>query len=167
MKKNTSLLITLFFLTTALSSNAAVKVVECEDENGNRSFETTCPPGTTTIGEKKISTGTGDNKSETTNKTNIQATLYQVSGCDACEQAKEFLSNKGVSVIEKEVSTDVSLQKELTDLSGALKVPTTIIGDSILTGYNRSEFLNAIEKMGYVDDTKNTATPEPNSEADI
>ena len=37
---------------------SAVDIVICEDTEGNQSFQKVCPPGTTLIGEKKISVGT-------------------------------------------------------------------------------------------------------------
>jgi len=167
MKKNLSIFISLFFLAITLNSYAAVKIAECEDKQGNRSFEKTCPPGTMLIGEKKINTGTGSsNNKEKSNNVTIQATLYRISECDACEQVKDFLSGKGVSVTEKDVSVDVDLQKELTDLSGALKVPTTIIGSEILTGYNHNDFINVLKEAGYNNGTeKNPETDTETEEA--
>jgi glutaredoxin len=164
MKKNISIFISLFFLAITLNSYAAVKVVECEDEQGNRSFQKTCPPGSMMIGERKINTGTGSTENIKSDNVNIQATLYSVSECDACEQVKDFLSSKGVSITEKDASTDVDIQKELTDLSGALKVPTTIIGDEILTGYNHSEFMRVIKEAGYSEDAATKEEQNDNSE---
>ncbi len=164
MKKNTSILIALFFLTTTFNSYAAVKIVECEDEQGNRSFEKKCPPGATIIGEKKLSTGVDSSENKSNNSVSIQATLYRVAECDTCEEVKEFLSGKGVSVTEKDVGTDVELQKELTDLSGALKVPTTVIGDKILTGYNRGEFINTLKEAGFSKDSETASELESEAE---
>jgi glutaredoxin len=164
MKKNLSILISLCFFTASLNLLAAVKIVECEDEQGNRSFQKTCPPDTSMVGEKKINTGLGSSKNkEKSNNVNIQATLYSVTECDACEEVKDFLSSKGISITEKDVSVDVDLQKELTDLSGALKVPTTVIGKEILTGYNRNEFIRILKEAGHSEETEDNNEIEKDS----
>ena len=53
IKTITLLVASLIFLNV----NAAVNIVECEDKKGKRSFQKTCPPGLTKVGEKKIKTG--------------------------------------------------------------------------------------------------------------
>jgi len=155
MKKNISILFAFLFLIPALNSFAAVKIVECEDEKGNRSFQKTCPPGFNVVGEKKFTTGAGTTKNKPLNTpANISATLYSIPVCDTCNEVKEFLSTRGIQFNEINVSEDVTLQKELIDLSGGLKVPTTVIGKEILTGYNRGEFQSTLKAAGYVEKTE-------------
>ncbi len=135
-------------LFSLVNVQAAVKIVECEDEEGNRSFHKTCPPSSTMIGEKKLSTGVS---SDNTNKVNIEAILYTIPDCEACEEIKEFLGARNIPITEKNVSDNIELQNELTDLTGALKVPTTVIGEEVLTGYSRSKFLSILKAAGYKD----------------
>lgn len=150
MKKLTPMLFLLTLVFTSLNTIAAVKIVECEDEEGNLSFQKTCPPNTKMISEKKINTGiSGDASSE---KVNIQAILYLVPDCDACDEAKEFLTGRNIKIIEKNVKDDLELQAELNKLVGALKVPTTVIGDEVLTGYSRNSYMSALEAAGYTDE---------------
>lgn len=145
MKK---LVFLLFSFLLGVNAHAAVKIVECEDEQGNRSFQKTCPPGSTQISEKQFKTGTSSDE-DSNNNINISATLYLIPDCESCEEVKEFLDARNISYTEKDVSDDLELQKELTDLSGSLKVPTTVIGDEILTGYSRSNFMAALENEGF------------------
>ncbi len=141
------LILTLFCFT---SVQAAVKIVECEDEEGNRSFQKVCPTGSTIVSEKKVSTGVS---SDTSSKAvNIQATIYLVPDCDACDEVKEFLSTRNISITEKNVKDDIELQAELSKLAGALKVPTTIIGEEILSGYSRNSFMEALKTAGYIEE---------------
>jgi glutaredoxin len=128
---------------------AAVNIVECEDEQGDRSFQKVCPPGSTQIGTKKLTTG--GNKDSKNNNASIQATLYMIPDCEACDEIREFLDSRNISVTEKNVNESIELQTELTDLTGALKVPTTVIGEEVLTGYSRSKFLRTLESAGYTD----------------
>ena len=142
---------TIFYIMSLLlcaELYAAVNIVECEDKNGERSFQKTCPPGLTKVGDKKINTG----KSLKSKTKNIKAIIYSIPDCESCIEIRELLNVKNVSIEEKNIDKNLELQKELTDLSGSLKVPTTIIGNTILTGYNRSDFINALKKAGYTED---------------
>ncbi len=143
------LLVTLFILFNA-QSFAAVNIVECEDEEGNKSFQKVCPPGSTQLGSKKIHTGGGSAKEN--NNVNIQATLYTIPDCEACDEIKEFLGARNISIDEKNVNDNIDLQHELTELTGALKVPTTVIGEEVLVGYSRSRFLTALSNAGYTEE---------------
>ncbi len=147
MKNLTSMffLLTLTFATT--HTIAGVNIVECEDEQGNRSFQKTCPPGSTMVSEKRFNTGASTDTS--TKQQSIRAIVYLVPDCDACDEAKEFLSGRNIQTTEKNVKDDLELQAELTELVGALKVPTTVIGDEVLTGYSRSSYIAALEAAGH------------------
>lgn len=138
-----TLSLTLFTLS---SVHAAVNIVECEDEDGNRSFQKVCPAGSSIVSEKKINIRGGSAPSKSSD---IQAIIYVVPDCDTCSEVKEFLSNRNISITEKNVKEDIKLQKELTDLAGSLKVPTTVIGDETLSGYVRKDFINALKTVGY------------------
>ena len=145
--------ISIFAIMVLFSSNlaSAVNIVECVDEQGGRSFQKTCPPGSTQIGEKKLKTNKSNTEKTSSNNVNIQATLYLIPDCEACDEIKEFLGTRNIGITEKDVNDNLELQNELTELAGALKVPTTIIGDEIITGYSRSKFLAALEAAGYVE----------------
>lgn len=147
MKK---LIYTLTLLSLSLSCMqiaAAVKVVECEDEQGNRTFESTCPPGTTMVDEKRIPTGVS--AADSAEKTAINVTLYSIPECESCDEVREFLQGRSVAITEKSVNENPEIQTELKDLTGALRVPATVIGEKVITGYNRSELLAALESAGY------------------
>lgn len=147
MKHLCNTLLFILFVSATMYVGAAVKVVECEDETGARSFYKTCPPGTTRVGSKKLRTGVGDGATD--NSDNLSAVLYLVPNCDTCEQVKEFLNIRNISVTEKNANEDLEIQNELTELTGGLKVPTTVIGDQVLSGYNRQDFLTALKAIGY------------------
>jgi glutaredoxin len=136
--------------------SAAVKVVECEDEQGNRSFQSACPPGSILVDEKKIPTGDIPppplvRKSETDESggANINATLYYIPECGPCDEVREFFQLRQVSITEKNVNENIEVQNELKELRGSLKVPATVIGEKVITGYNRSELIAALEAAGY------------------
>lgn len=131
---------------------AAVTIVECEDDRGERSFQATCPPGTTQIDVRQINTGSQSSSSTDTSGP-ITSTLYTVPGCVVCGDVQEFLEARNVMVTVKDASNKQVIQDELRELTGELRVPVVTIGDKIVKGYDRGELTTALESMGYSPDT--------------
>jgi len=156
-------LISSLFLSMNIS--AAVNIVECEDETGNRSFQKVCPPGSTTVNEKRISTGGKSKKDEYTStfKLKKSATLYVIPECDTCDEVREFLNDNEVSVSEIDVSSDYEVQTKFEAIAGSLRVPVTVIDGKVLHGYNRGEFKTALEGKT-VNNKSSEAATETNSE---
>jgi glutaredoxin len=136
--------ISLYFFTN-LSS--AVDIIECEDEQGNKTFAQQCPPGSKAVNRRSYSTVTAD---AAATGTSVSATLYVVPACDTCDQVREFLDIRKISVTEKDISKDVELQNELKEKTGGdLRVPVVLIGDKVLSGYNRASLQEALAAAGY------------------
>ena len=137
---------TLFILICMLCQSAfsAVDIVLCEDSDGNQSFQKRCPPGTQLVEKKKISVG--KDASREISLSNLNVVLYSIPDCVTCEEVAIYLKSRDIPYSEKDVSKDVELQEELTKRTGKLSVPVTIIGDEIISGYNR-------EKIGTVLDS--------------
>ena len=128
----------------------AVSIVECEDQEGNRSFQKSCPPGYTELNRKRfyVKGAPGDRATgepATALGAGQSATLYMIPACDTCEEAREFLEANGVSVTEIDVSSDSAVQAEFAALAGELKVPVTVIDGRLIRGYSRAEFRAALE----------------------
>ncbi|MCG8378337.1 MAG: glutaredoxin family protein [Proteobacteria bacterium] len=130
----------------SISTFAAVKIVECEDEEGNRSFYKKCPPGMTIVGEKKVSTGAGtvENVVAPGLGAKKSATLYVIPACDTCDEVREFLKDNEVSITEIDVSSDYEVQTKFEAIAGELRVPVTVIDGQVIHGYKRSEFKTAL-----------------------
>ena len=107
-------------------------------------FKKKCPPGTFLVEKKKISVGKDTSKGINLSKLNV--VLYSIPDCVTCEEVAIYLKSRDIPYSEKDVSKDVELQQELTKRTGKLSVPVTIIGDEIISGYNR-------EKIGTVLDS--------------
>lgn len=128
----------------------AVSIVECEDQEGNRSFQKSCPPGYTELNRKSFYVkGAPGDRSTGEPAAGLgmgqSATLYMIPACDTCEEAREFLEANGVSVTEIDVSNDYEAQAEFEALAGELKVPVTVIDGQLIRGYSRAEFRAALE----------------------
>ena len=139
-----------FLLWLGAQCASAVTIVECVDSRGERSFQAACPPGTTQVDQRQIRTGEDTAPAANAEAPVITATLYVVPNCDPCEDVRDFLQSRNVSVTVKDASTEQAVQEELKKVNGTLKVPVTVIGGKVLAGYSRSGLLEALEAEGYV-----------------
>jgi glutaredoxin 3 len=129
-------------------SAPAVSIFECVDEAGNSTFRERCPPDTTLAGEKKFYTG---GKKSDTDVPDIAITLYTVPDCDACDVVKNVLSDYGANFTEKNIENNVELQTELMEKSGGgatLSVPTIIVGEKVIVGFNKQNLTSTLEEAG-------------------
>ena len=135
---------------------SAVDIVICEDAEGNQTFQKACPPGTSLVGEKKISVGKSSSGPVDLSKLNVL--LYTIPDCETCENVAIYLRSRDIPFSEKDVSKDPDIQQELTKLSGKLSVPVTVIGlnrkgtvlfdaEEIISGYNREKIGNILDRI--------------------
>jgi len=52
---------------------------------------------------------------------------------------KEFLSQKGVSYREFNVASDTKARDEMLAKSGKMAVPTIVVGNQVVVGFDRSK----------------------------
>jgi len=52
---------------------------------------------------------------------------------------KEFLSRKGVEFSEHDVAKDQKARDEMVQKTGRMAVPTILVGDQVVVGYNPTE----------------------------
>ena len=135
---------------------SAVDIVICEDAEGNQTFQKACPPGTSLVGEKKISVG--KNSSGTVDLRKLNVELYTIPDCETCENVAIYLRSRDIPFTEIDVSKDPKIQQELTKLSGKLSVPVTVIGlrrkgtvlfdaEEVVSGYNREKISNILDRI--------------------
>ncbi len=60
--------------------------------------------------------------------------------------AKEFLSVKGISFEEIDVSANVQGRKEMIDKSGQMAVPVVAIDDEIVVGFDQAKLEQAVKE---------------------
>ena len=84
-----------------------------------------------------------------------------VPDCDSCEAVREYLQARNISVTLKDASNEQEIQEELKALNGILRVPVVVIGETKVSGYNRTELNNTLAAAGYIDENEETdAEPE-------
>ena len=124
---------------------STIDIVICEDEEGNQTFEKACSPGTSLVGEKKISVG--KNSSGTVDLSKLNVVVYTIPDCETCENVAIYLKSRDIPFSEKDVSKDPKMQQELTKLSGKLSVPVTVIGEEVVSGYDREKIGNILDRI--------------------
>ena len=131
-----------FFSIFHVQYSFAVNVVQCEDQEGNRSFRAYCPPDMTLVGEKNLQTKTHPTPT-------VTPVVYLAPKCPACEAVRKFFQEREISTEEKNIDGNLELQNELKELVGDLKIPTIVVGDRVLTDYKKADLMNAMMAIGY------------------
>lgn len=72
-----------------------------------------------------------------------ELTVYTTPSCPWCHKVKEFLSEKGVSYTEVDVSADYQAAQKMMDITGQRSVPVIAKGDQYVVGFDQ----NRIEGM--------------------
>jgi glutaredoxin len=66
--------------------------------------------------------------------------LYTEPGCDACIEAKSFLTSRGISFEERDVRANPEYLRILTDDLDSCTLPTLVAGDTIIVGFDWGEY---------------------------
>ena len=75
-------------------------------------------------------------------------TIYSTPTCGYCDVAKDWLSERNIPYVEKNVATDLEARREMIEKSQQLGVPVFDINGSIMVGYNETKLR---ELVGAVD----------------
>ncbi len=72
--------------------------------------------------------------------------LYTTPTCAFCPLVKKFLEEKGVEYEEIDVSEDEKARQEMIEKSGQMSVPVVIIGDDVITGFDKKKIEESLNK---------------------
>ena len=133
-----------YLLFMSITLHAAVKVVQCENELGEKTFSSSCPPGTTEVTSKKYQTAIPGPE-----QPDVSALIYLAPDCPACEAYKKFFTKYGIRFEEKNIEGNADLQTELTQISGELKIPTVQVNDRWFTDYKENDLIGFLEEIGF------------------
>lgn len=72
-------------------------------------------------------------------ETNSTPIIYSTSWCGYCKMAKQYLEQKGVEYVEKNIEEDAEAHKELMEkIDGQFRgVPVIDINGELILGFNR------------------------------
>lgn len=139
---------------------AATTVVECVAPDGTVSYNAFCPPGSTKQAERRYVPEPGARRNAL-DAVLPAITLFSIADCDACDLVRNVLDTRDVPYNEKNVADNQEHQTELLSVTGGtLSVPTVLIGENSLRGYNRSAIENALNQAGYPDPRDAKASTE-------
>lgn len=64
--------------------------------------------------------------------------VYSTSTCPYCKMAKQYLSSKGESYQEFDVSRNEEALQEMVKVSGQTGVPVIVIDNDVIVGFDRA-----------------------------
>lgn len=74
-------------------------------------------------------------------------TIFTTNTCAYCKMVKKYLANKGHEYTEVNLDEQPERRDEAYNISGALTVPVTIIGKSVITGWNLPKLVSALAEL--------------------
>ncbi len=136
----------------------AGKMYKWVDEYGNVSYQDSPPPEGSEFSEQNVDgVATGVVPTDGADSTaqlaaaaaNAPIVLYSIAECDGCELFRNFFNRFGIPFSEKDVEDNIATQTELKAKAGRLEVPTVLVGDKVMRGYNRGLLENVLENAGF------------------
>ncbi len=73
----------------------------------------------------------------------MEIKIYSTPTCPYCKLAKQYISSKGQNYQDIDVSQDKQALEEMVKLSGQMGVPTIVINDQVVIGFDK-ERINAL-----------------------
>ena len=70
--------------------------------------------------------------------------IYTTESCHFCKDVKAFLEDAGVKYESFDVGKDLKRRKEMVELSGQMAVPVTVIGDTVIVGFQKELLAKAL-----------------------
>ena len=69
----------------------------------------------------------------------MNVVVYSTPTCPHCHHAKEFLSQRGISFTEHDVSIDRAAADEMVRKTGQMGVPVITVDDEVVIGFDRTQ----------------------------
>lgn len=70
---------------------------------------------------------------------NKEIIVYSTPDCAYCYTLKSYLESKGIAYREINIYTDEEERRKMEELSGQKNVPVTVIGDEVVTGWDKGK----------------------------
>lgn len=65
--------------------------------------------------------------------------IYSTPSCPYCKLAKDYLTSKGVSYEDIDVSSNPAAAQEMVELSGQMGVPVIVINGEVIVGFDKAK----------------------------
>lgn len=80
-----------------------------------------------------------------TTKTNPNVVVYTSPTCGYCHMTMDYLKEKGVAFIEKDITTDREALEFILDKIGQAVTPIVTINDTVIVGFDRPKIDEALK----------------------
>jgi len=64
--------------------------------------------------------------------------IYSTPTCPYCKRAKDYLSQKGIPYVDRNVAQDRDVAKEMIEKSGQMSVPVIIVDNEVVVGFDQA-----------------------------
>lgn len=144
----------LFLLTACLATAQADELYRWVDENGVVSYSDQPPPATAKKQQKlkgKSSVIEVDKESyELKQATTLSPVSLFVTDCGPlCDQARDFLKQRGIRYTAKDPSSEPEFAVELKKLTGSVDVPVIVVGNSAFRGFDAETWNRMLDAANY------------------
>jgi glutaredoxin len=150
MKRFALLLLALTFALPAMA-----EMYRWTDSAGRVHYSDMPPPPNIKKLQRIATPDTGQDKPA---RTGAPVTLFTGNCGATCDQAADYLRQRGVPFTLKNASADPKVAQELKQRTGAMEVPVLFIGESMQRGYSPSVWDKMLDVAGYP--APAPATPE-------
>ncbi len=76
----------------------------------------------------------------------MEVKVYSTPTCPYCKMVKDFLSKKGVSFQEVDVSSDQSAAEEMVKTTGQMGVPVVVVDGEAVVGFDKEKIESLLSK---------------------
>ena len=76
----------------------------------------------------------------------MEVKVYSTPTCPYCTKAKEYLSSKGISYKDIDVSSNKAAADEMAKLSGQMSVPVITIDGNVINGFDKEKIDSLVKK---------------------
>ncbi|QJR16874.1 glutaredoxin family protein [Usitatibacter palustris] len=125
------------------------------DKDGKTHFSDSPPPSDAKKSEQKTVGGGYAATSNLPYATQIAmkkspVTLYTGTDCgESCAQGRALLTKRGIPFAERDAQGNAEAAEALKKLVGGLDVPTLVVGESKVKGYEEGQWTAALDGAGY------------------
>ncbi|MDR3395102.1 MAG: glutaredoxin family protein [Parasulfuritortus sp.] len=138
--------IALFLLALTFALPATAELYRWTDNAGHVHYSDQPPPPSV----KQIKRISSPNvESGDPAKSGAPVTLYSGNCGPTCDQAADYLRQRGVPFTLKNADKDPKLAQELKKRTGAMEIPVLFVGESMQRGYSPSVWDKMLEVAGY------------------
>jgi len=146
----------LCFLLFACAAAQAGDLYRWVDERGTVSYSDQPPPPSAKKAEKLKGKGKGnvvevDKESHELKQAKhlSPVTLYVTACGQFCDQATDFLKQRGVPYTRKDPTKEPEIALELKKLTGAVDVPVLVVGGSAFKGFDAATWSRMLDAANY------------------